>query len=115
MLLLSGLIMSLALLGFSFSQWWYPSMVLIAFYGLGHTGNITLGITLIQQYVDASYRGRVMSFQMMAFGFASLGTFIAGILSESIGVQWSIGGLAITLIFISIMALTFVPRLRRLE
>ena len=114
-MLLSGLIMGLALVSFSFSQWWYPSLVLIAFYGVGHTGYMTMSTALIQHYVDANYRGRVMSFQMMAFGFASLGTFLAGILSETIGVQWSIGGMAIALLLICLIVLILAPPLRKLE
>lgn len=115
MMLLSSLIMGLALLGFAFSHWWYPSLIVAIFIGLGQTGHMTLGNTLVQYYSDADYRGRVMSFHMMGFGFASLGTFFAGILSESVGVQWSIGGLAMILALISIVGLLFVPRLRKLD
>jgi predicted MFS family arabinose efflux permease len=115
MMLLSGLIMGLALLGFAFSQWWYPSLIIAVFIGLGQTGHMTLGNTLIQYYADADYRGRVMSFYMMGIGFASLGTFFAGMLSESVGVQWSIGGLAMILALISIVGLLFIPRLRKLD
>ena len=115
LMVLSGLIMGLALVGFSFSEWWYPSMVIIAFYGIGHTGQMTLSVTLIQSYVAANYRGRVVSFQMMAFGFASLGTFFAGFLSEAIGIQWSVGGLAIALILICFVMLALSSKLRKLE
>lgn len=115
LMLLSGLIMALALVSFSFSQWWYPSLVLIAFYGIGHTGQMTLSIILIQSYVEANYRGRVVSFQMMAFGFASLGTFFTGFLSEAIGIQWSVGGLAIALLLMCLIVLTLAPELRKLD
>jgi MFS family permease len=115
MMLLSSLIMGLALTGFAFSHWWYPSLVIAVFIGLGQTGVMTLGNTLVQYYADADYRGRVMSFHMMGIGFASLGTFFAGILSESVGVQWSIGGLAMILALVSIVGLLFIPRLRKLD
>ncbi len=115
MLLLSGVIMGLALLGFSFSPWWYPSLILVTFVGLGHTAQMTLGNTLIQYYVNASYRGRVMSFFMMGIGFTSLGIFLAGVLAEVVGVQWSIGGLAMILALISVTALIFIPRIRKLD
>jgi MFS family permease len=113
--LLSGLIMGLALVSFSFSSWWYFSLVVVAFYGVGFTGYITMSTTLIQHYVDADYRGRVMSFQMMAFGFASLGTFFAGLLSEAIGIQWSVGGMAIALLLMCLMVLTLATQLRKLD
>jgi MFS family permease len=91
MLILGGLVVSLALVGFSFSQWWYPSLVLIFFVGLGNTGQLALGVVLIQSYVDASYRGRVLSFHFMGVGFASLGAFLGGILAEAVGVSWRDG------------------------
>jgi len=56
-----------------------------------------------------------MSFMMMGLGFSSLGTFFAGILAESIGIQWAIGGLAVLLVVASGALLTLTPRLRKLE
>jgi MFS family permease len=115
LMLLSGLVMGLALLIFSFSQSWYLSLVLIAFYGIGHTGHMTWSITLIQSYVEPDYRGRVVSFQMMAFGFASLGTFVAGFLSEAIGIQWSVGSLAIALVIMCLVMLASARTLWKLD
>jgi hypothetical protein len=43
------------------------------------------------------------------------GVVKTGILAESIGAQWSIGGFAILLIGISFMAMLFMPGLRRLD
>jgi MFS family permease len=115
MMLLCGMIMGLALTGFAFSHWWYLSLGFIIFVGLGQTTQMATGNTLVQYYADPDYRGRVMSFHMMGIGFASFGTFFAGLLSESIGVQWSIGGLALIFALICIMGLTFVSRLRKLD
>jgi MFS family permease len=115
MLLVSGLIMGIALMSFSFSQWWYLSLALMFFVGLGQTGQMALGNALIQYHSDANYRGRVMSFLMMGFGLASLGTFFGGILAEAVGIQWSIGGLAMALVLISIMMSLFSTRLRKME
>ncbi len=115
MLLLSGLIFGLALVGFAFSPYWYLSLTLIIFVGMGQTGQMALGNALVQYYVDANYRGRVMSFIMMGIGLASLGAFFGGMLSEALGVQWSIGGLAMALVLISIMMSTFSPRLRKMD
>jgi MFS family permease len=115
MFILTSVLFGLALVGFSFSHWWYPSLVLIAFVGLGQAGQHTLSITLTQTYVEANYRGRVISFLMMGIGMASLGTFIAGILAEAVGVQWSIGGFSIALALMSILVLLFSPLLRKLD
>ena len=81
-------------------------MALIIFVGMGQAGRATLANTLLQYYVDEAYRGRVMSIYIMEFGLRSFGVFLAGLLAEEIGVQWSIGGLAVIL---------FVPHIRRLE
>jgi len=76
---------------------------------------MTLGNTLLQYYVEDEYRGRVMSVYLMNFGLASLGAFFAGLLAEAMGVQWAIGGFAMALIFIAILALIFLPRIRMLD
>ena len=115
MLLVSSLILGLALVSFSFSHSWYLSLAMIVFVGLGQAGRMTLSNTLLQYYVDDDYRGRVMSIYMMEFGLTSFGTFSAGLIAEAIGVQWAIGGFATVLVFLSILALAFVPRLRRLD
>ena len=113
--LLSGLAMGIALVGFSFSQLWYLSLFLITFVGLAQTGKVTLENALLQYYSDAEYQGRVLSFLTMQMSFASFGTFIAGVLAEVVGVQWSIGGLGMALIFVSFVMLIITPRLRNLE
>jgi predicted MFS family arabinose efflux permease len=115
MLLLSGVIMGLPIIVFSFSHWWYLSLAVIPFIGLGPTMHSTLTATLVQSYVEPSYRGRMQSFVTMSMGLASLGSFLAGVLAEAIGVQWSIAGMAIFLTITSVMFLTLAPRLRKLE
>ena len=115
MLAISGLIMGSMLVSFSFSESWPLSLVLIGFVGLGDTGRMTLANTLVQYYVAHDYRGRVMSLLMMEFGIMSFGVFFAGIIAESIGVQWSVGGMAMALTFISVLALLFARRLRKLD
>jgi len=115
MMLFSGLILSLAMIAFSFTTEWYLSLVLVVFIGLGQTGQMAIGFVLIQYYVDPSYRGRVMSFMMLGFGLASLGTFFGGILAETMGIQWSIGGLSMALAVVTVLMLIFSPRLRKLD
>jgi len=114
-MLLAALMMGIALAAFSFSKWWYLSLFVIVFVGLGSSGQMALGNSLIQYYSDAAYRGRVMSFFMLGFGFSSLGAFFAGFLAEGVGVQWSVGSLAILLVVITLLSLAFVPRIRKLD
>ena len=90
-------------------------MVLIVFVGLGQAGRMALGNTLIQYYVDDEYRGRVMSVYMMEFGLTSFGSFAAGMMAEAMGAPWALGGFAMVLALVSLLALAFVPRLRRLD
>lgn len=115
MMLGSSLLLSFALVGFSFSNSWNISLALIVFVGLGQAGQMTLAGTLIQYYVDPEYLGRVMSILMMQFGLISFGTFAAGLLAEAVGVQWAVGGFAMGLTFLSILALTFISHIRNLE
>jgi len=114
-MLISGIIMGLALVGFAFSRWWLVSVFVVIFVGLGQTGHRASGNSLAQNYTEPEYRGRVMSFMMMGIGFSSLGTFFAGVLAETLGIQWAIGGLALILVLVSIALLVFTSRLRRLD
>ncbi len=107
--------MALALTGFSFSVWLPVSLTFIFFIGMGSTVQMALGNSLIQYYVDAAYRGRVLSFFMLCFGLSSLGAFFAGILAEGIGVQWAVGSLAMLLIVGTLLVFAFVPRIRKLD
>ena len=115
MLLVSCLVLGVALIGFAFSTSWPLSLAMIIFVGLGSTGRMTLGNTLIQYYVDNEYRGRVMSIYMMEFGLTSFGTFAAGLMAEAWGVQGVVGGFAMVLVLLSISALFFIPRIRKLD
>ena len=115
MLLISAFILGLTLALFSFSSSWLLSCIFIALVGLGQSGRMTLGSTLLQYYVENEYRGRVMSIYVMEFGLSSLGTFFAGILSGIMGVQWAVGGFAIILSLIAMAVIIFSPRLRNLD
>lgn len=115
MLLASSVILGLALVSFSFSSSWYLSLALMVVVGLGQAGRMTLSNTLLQYYVADEYRGRVMSIYMMQFGLSSFGTFAAGLFAEAVGVQWAVGGFAMVLVLLSILALAFIPRIRKLD
>jgi len=115
MLLASCILLGLALIGFAFSGHWYLTLAIMVFVGLGQTGRMTLSNTLVQYYVEDEYRGRVMSIYMMEFGLTSFGTFAAGAMAESIGPQWAVGGFAMVLVVFSILAMIFIPSVRRLD
>ena len=121
MLMIGSLISGVALTGLFFVDSIFPSMMWMAalgfifFVGIGQTIRMTLGNTLIQYYVNPAYRGRVMSLMMMEFGLTSVGVFAAGLMTDIIGIQWSVGGMAIALIIFSILGTIFIPRIRKLE
>jgi predicted MFS family arabinose efflux permease len=56
-----------------------------------------------------------MSFMMLGFGMASLGTVFGGILADTMGIEWSIGGLSIALLALTMAMLLFSSRLRKLD
>ena len=115
MLIVSSLVLGLALTVFAFSTIWPLSLVAIAFVGLGQAGRMTLSGSLLQHYVEDEFRGRVMAIYMMEFGLTSLSVFFAGIMADRIGIQWSIGGLAILLVALTLAVWVASPRLRALQ
>jgi MFS family permease len=115
MLLASGILLGSALLAFSLTSTMNMTLVTVVFVGLGESGQMTLGMTLVQYYVDDEYRGRVMSLLLMQFGLTSFGAFLAGVLAEEVGIQLALGGFAVVLFVLSVMALAFVSRIRKLD
>ena len=115
LLILSGLLLAVALIGFSISTWYPLSLLMIIPVGLGNAGRMTLSNTLVQAYTDDAHRGRVMSVYMMEFGMLSIATFGISIVSEFTGIQWAVGGAAGILLVISMYYLAFVPGMRRLQ
>jgi MFS family permease len=114
-MLTGGIMMGTALAVFAFSRLMALSIFCMIFVGLGQTSHRASGNALVQNYTEPEYRGRVMSFMMMGIGFSSMGTFFAGILSETLGIQWSIGGLAMLLALASVVLFVATSRLRKLE
>jgi MFS family permease len=115
MMLVNGITMGLALLIFSFSKSWVLSLAVVVVIGVGQTGRMTLPMTLLQDYTKPEFRGRVISFYGMEAGLSTFGAFFAALLVGTIGVEWAVGGLALILITLSILAILFMPRLRRMD
>jgi MFS family permease len=112
--LLSGVLVSIILIAFSFSENWYISLGLIVVFGLARTGKTTLEPVLLQTYTTSEYRGRVMSLLIMQMSFFNFGTFLAGVFSDLVGIQWTITGMAAVFLLISILMWYKVPVLRKL-
>ena len=114
-LLIGSLVSGISLTGFAFSTVWIGAVIFIFFVGLGQTVRMTLGNALLQYYVQEEFRGRVMALYMMEFGLTSFGVFGASLLADMIGVEWSIGGMAIALIIATIIVYFVSPRMRQLQ
>ena len=115
MLLTSGLVSGIALVGFSFSSVMGFSISVMVFIGMAQTFRITIGSTLLQTYSEPEYRGRVMSLFHIQWGLTSICTFLAGVLSEVVPVQWVLGSMAMILIALSILTIAIIPSIRRLD
>jgi predicted MFS family arabinose efflux permease len=109
-----GTVAGMGLIVLAFSRWWYLSLGAMFVIGAGQAVHSTALVTTLQTLADPDYLGRVMSILMMNQGLSGLGTFFVGILSESIGVQYAIGGFAAVLILLSLYFLIFLPKIRRL-
>jgi MFS family permease len=114
LILVGGMIAGFGLVALASSHSWYFSLAAMFVIGVGQAGHSTTLVTSLQKLAAPGYLGRVMSILMMNQGLSGLGTFFVGILAESIGVQWAIGGFAVVLILLSLLFIAFFPRIRNL-
>ncbi len=115
LLVLSGLLMGVALVGFSASPSIWLGGVFMVAVGVGSAGRQALGNVLLQTYTENAYRGRVMSIYMTQFSVMSFGAFAIGLLVEVVGAQWALGGASALLVAVSLAYLMWSPRLRELD
>jgi MFS family permease len=115
LLLLSGIILGIGLMVFSFSKSYHFSLAIVIIIGIGQAGQVILPLTLLQSYTKDEYRGRVLSLYGMELGVSSFGAFVAGILAAAMGVQWAVGGLALLLVIATLLVSVFLPYLRKLD
>jgi predicted MFS family arabinose efflux permease len=85
-LLLAGLTMGLALVGFSNTQYFILALFFLVIVGAARNATIITNQTLIQVNCTDEYRGRVMSMYMMTVGLLPLGTIPAGAMADTWGV-----------------------------
>lgn len=83
---IAAIIFGTGLIMLSFSKWYYISLILMVFIGLGMMLQTAASNTVLQTITDDDKRGRVMSFYTMAvMGTAPFGSLIAGALAKTIG------------------------------
>jgi MFS family permease len=113
-LLVGGLIMGFALLGFAISKTYWLSVALLTVVGVGQATRMSLSNVLIQSYVDDDYRGRVMSIYMLEMSVLSISIYPISVLADVAGPQWAVGGSAACLIVLVLVLFT-VPAYRDLD
>jgi MFS family permease len=115
MLLGSGLLLGVALVGFAASTVFWLSLAILTVVGVGQAGRMSLSNVLIQAYVRDEYRGRVMSIYMLEISLMSLGIYVIGLLADAFGAPLAIGGSAVGMIVMVVGILALVPRYRNLD
>lgn len=79
-------------IAFAFAQAVVPAAVLLFCLGLAMLINGALANGMLQSVVPDELRGRVMATYVFVYvGFTPIGSFIAGAISDFIGVRWAIG------------------------
>ncbi|HLG74562.1 MAG TPA: MFS transporter [Chloroflexota bacterium] len=101
----SGIAMSVTILGFSFSPWFGLSLGILVFIGLAQTSAATFSQTLIQQTVEEGFRGRVMSLYMACTIAAwRMAAMPFGFLAERFGAREAVAGGAVVLLLVLVPA-----------
>ena len=86
-ILLTSLLSGLSILVLGVSSITIFSIFLCFFLGLGDAGRRSLNPSMIIEKTPNEYRGRVMGFYAMSFGFIPLGAIPMGIISDKYGVN----------------------------
>lgn len=90
-LVYASLLFGAGLIVFAISQNFILSVTVLAFTGFGMMVEITASNTMLQTLADDDKRGRVMSFYTLAFmGTVPLGNLMTGVMSDLIGVTYTI-------------------------
>lgn len=114
-LLTVAAVAGVALIAFAMSTNYLITMPIMLIVGATQATRMSLGQVLIQSYSKDEFRGRVMAVWFMQFSLVQVGTFAVGILSEVLGPQLAIGGLAAAMLVALAFITAFVPRMRNLQ
>ena len=115
----SAIISGLVLIGFSalaeFAPMFWVALAILAMVGIIQSARMTLQSSLTLEYVDPSYRGRVMSIQGLMWGLMPIGVLPLTLIADVYGAPAGLAFLALAFILISTAVLLFSPTLRRLQ
>lgn len=111
----SSVLVGVSTMAFSLSDAAWVAWLMLVVVGIGSAGRMAMGQVLVQEYLEDSYRGRVMSIYMMQFSLMSVGTFIAGLYMELVGPHTALASLGVLLVVATTAFLVLVPRFRNLD
>ena len=118
-LAVSGILSGLTLLGFAAMSYFTPTYIaalaILALVGLIQAGRMTLNSSLMMEYADQAYRGRVMSLFSLVMGIMPAGVLPITIMTDRLGAPIALGIMAVLLILVATTMLLASPRLRQLE
>lgn len=115
--LLLGMIIlfGVSLFLFSLSPIYIVSLVILFFTGVGFTGFISMGTTVLQLTTPPELRGRMMSLWLIGAAMHYIGAWPLGVVGEYYGWQLSIGGGALIMLGFVFWLGMLRPTLRRLQ
>ena len=102
-LLLSGI----SILMVSISQYYWVTLLIMIFIGVGDAGRRTLNNALLMQQSDPRYRGRVNGIYTMNFGLIPLGVIPVAFLASFVGIAGALTCTSLLLIAISVIIFYF--------
>ena len=102
-ILITSVISGLSILLLGFSSFLIFSLILCFFLGIGDAGRRSLNPSMIIEKTPIEFRGRVMGFYSMSFGFIPLGAIPMGIIADLYGVNFAFIIAGITLVVLTII------------
>ena len=115
LLLLSGAVYGVAILGLAASPWFASSLVALFFMGMGRSVFVSLGNTLLQLIIPRDYLGKSLAWWNVGGAFTFVGAMPLGFLADAIGLRvaiavWVLVYMA-TLLFVGMIR----PAIRKIE
>jgi MFS family permease len=112
LLIISIALLGVGLLGFSLSNWFFLSLLMLVVIGAMAAAFLAINTTLLQGMVPDEMRGRIMSWREISFGLGPAGSIMFGALALHTGVQFSLGSLGSICLILSLALIILLPRLR---
>lgn len=114
-LIASGIVLSISLIGFSASTSVALSLFMLVIFGAMMIAFGTVNSTIIQSVVPDELRGRITSWREIAFGLGPAASIIFGAIAQHTGAPLSLGILGGICLVVSLILIAFLPRIRRIE